>query len=106
MPSTQLIITAKDVNTGAIQPSRPQYDEQTGKIREARVFITFDGANNLTAAPHALGRVPTGFSVVAIGKSGGSPGVVYTDDLPLAFSLYNVALKCTTSKTWADIKVF
>jgi len=98
-------ITAKDLATAAVTFQKPRYDDVGAKAREARIFMTFDTLNAATAWPHALGRVPTGFSVVQIGRAGGSPGTVYADD-PLAFSKHAVVLKCTTTKTWADIRVF
>jgi hypothetical protein len=100
-----LYITAKELATGAVTFNKPKYDQVTGKAREALVFFTFNGANALTAAPHALGRVPTSFSLVTIGRNGGSPGQVYTDDLPLIADKFNIALKCTTTNTFAVVSV-
>jgi hypothetical protein len=99
-------ITAKELATGAVTANKAKYDEVTGKLREARMVCPFPAANVPTAFPHALGRIPTGFTVVALGRNGGAPGTVYTDDLPLAFSKYAVVLKCSTANTWADIKIF
>jgi len=104
MPGIQ--ITAKELSTGAVTSNRAKYDEVTGKLKQARVMCVFPTANVPVAFPHALGRVPTGFTVAAIGRNGGAPGSVYTDDLPLAFSRYTVVLKSSTANTWADIIVF
>jgi hypothetical protein len=101
-----LYITAKELATGAVTFNKPKYDQVTGKVREALAFFTFGGSTNvLTSAPHALGRVPTAFSVVTIGRNGGSPGVVYADDLPLAADKFNIALKCTSTNTFAVVSV-
>jgi len=101
-----IFITAKELTTGAVTANKAKYDEVTGKLREARVFCTFRTQDAAYAFPHSLGRIPTGFTVVATGRNGGAPGQVYMSDLPLGFSRYSLALKCSTALTWADIKVF
>jgi len=102
----RIIITAKELVTGAVTANKAKYDEVTGKLREARAVAVFPAANVPTAVPHALGRVPTGFSVAAIGRNGGAPGTVYSDDFPLQFNRYSVILKCSTANTWADLRIF
>lgn len=98
------IIGAKDLATAAVTFQPARYDQVVGKAREVRCFAVFPAANAPVAVPHALGRVPTRFSVVSMGRgTGGAPGTVYVDDLPLAFSRYTVVLKCSTANTWADI---
>jgi len=103
--ANQLYITAKELATGAVTFNKPKYDQVTGKAREALAFFTFNTANALTAAPHALGRVPTQWSLVSIGRSAGAPGILYSDDLPLQADKFNIALKCSTATTWAIVSV-
>lgn len=103
--ANQLYITAKELVTGAVTFNKPKYDQVTGKAREALVFFTFDTANALTAAPHALGRVPTQWSVVAIGRAAGAPGTIYAGDLPLTADKFNIALFSSQPKTWAIVSV-
>ena len=99
-----VIITARELDTASVTyQKRDRYDQVTGKSREVYAFVTFETANKLKAAPHALGRVPVSFYPVAIGRNGGSPGTVYIDDLPVPFDKYNFALKCTTNNTWAFV---
>lgn len=98
-----IFITAKELVTGAVTFTQPQYDQATGKAREVRIFAVFPTANAPYAFPHALKTPPTGFTVVASGRNGGAPGSVYCDDLPIAFNKYSVVLKCSTANTWADI---
>lgn len=97
-------ITARDLDTASVTyQKRDRYDGVTGKAREVYAFITFETANALKAAPHALGRVPSSFYVVAMGRNGGAPGSVYIDDLPVPFDRYNFALKSSQPNTWAVV---
>lgn len=101
MPQVQ--ITSKELATAAVTFNKLKFDQVTGKAREALCFIDFPGADVATVAPHALARIPVGFTVVARGRNGGAPGVVYNDDFPLPFDRYNVVLKCSTPNTWAVV---
>jgi len=84
-----ILVTARDLDTASVTyQKRDRYDVVTGKSREVYAFITFETMNQLKAAPHALGRVPTSFVVVARGRNGGSPGTIYVDDLRVPFDKY------------------
>lgn len=103
--AAQLWITAKELATGAVTFNKPKYDEVTGKAREALAFFTFNTANQLTAAPHALGRVPTQWTLVSVGRNGGAPGTIYAGDLPLTADKFNIALFSSQPATWAIVSV-
>lgn len=99
-----IMITQKDLDTASVTyQKRDRYDQVTGKAKEVYAFITFETANQLKAAPHALGAVPSSFVVVARGRSGGSPGTIHVDDLPMPADKYNFCLKSTTNNTWAVV---
>lgn len=96
-------ITSRELATAAVTFNKLKFDQITGKARECFCFIDFPVANVSTVAPHALARIPVGFTVVAMGRNGGAPGTVYNEDFPLPFDKYNVVLKCDTANTWAVV---
>lgn len=63
----------------------------------------FSVANQLTAMPHALNRVPTNFSVAMLNSSGVGP-VVYSATPP-QFSKNYIALKCSVANSWAEVLI-
>lgn len=115
MPAGPLI-TQKDLNTGCVTFPKRKFDAVTGKAKQARVFFSFTSANVPVSMPHALGRVPTSFSVVASGgvdTAGGAtltaPGVVYSASaMPgqaLTASRNVISLACSVAHSWAEVLV-
>lgn len=101
------LVTAKEIAAGAVTPQKRDFDTRLGKIREVRVFYSFTTAGVDVSMPHALGRRPTTFSVVASGATSGgayaAPGKIYMRD-PSFWATKNVAtLVSDTAASWAEV---
>ena len=108
------LITARDLGTASVTFQKRKFDTVTGKARQARVFFSFRSANVPVSMPHALGRVPVSFTVVA---SGGvdvagaatltAPGIVYSASaMPgqaLSASKNVIALACSVALSWCEV---
>jgi len=109
------LITARDIGTSAVTFPKRKFDGITGKARQARVFFSFTAADKLYSMPHALGRVPTSFTVVAsggvdvAGTSITAPGIVYSASaMPgqaLNASKNVIALACSVAHSWAEVLI-
>jgi hypothetical protein len=101
------LVTAKDISAAAVTTQKRDFDTKLGKIREVRVFYSFTTADVDVSMPHALGRKPTTFSVVASGATSGgavaAPGKIYLRD-PSFWATKNVAtLVSDTALSWAEV---
>lgn len=98
------LITNKEIASGAVSFQRRKFDERTSKSQEARVFFSFPDANLGVPMPHALGKIPSGFTVIASGIStgAGAPKIYTTDPIYWATKQF-IVLKSDTANSWAEV---
>lgn len=97
---SQLRFNRRDVGTASISKQSGAYGVKDSKLNEVRVSFTFIAVDTAYVVPHNLGRVPNGFEVVNITKSGRVYG-----SIPLNADMNVISLKCSTANTTADIIV-
>ena len=98
-----VLITRKEISTGAVSFQKRKFGRPLGKAREARVHFAFTSANVPVSMPHYLGKRPSRFTIVAKGlaSGAGSPSI-YND--PVFWATQSVcALKSNTALSWCEI---
>ena len=93
------LIQQRDLAPGAVTQS---------KQRQRTVRVTFPVADAPAVFSHTLGRAPTGYEVIKLGKGNGTtyinPGTVYNDQ-PLPCDSRHIVLKCSVAGASGEIVV-
>ena len=104
------LITSKKIKAGSVSHIGRTFDKRDAKAKEARIHFYFPTASTAgnpapVSRPHALGKVPTAYTVVSKRRdpAAGPPGTIF-DVFPFASRAY-ITLQCSTAETWAEIIV-
>lgn len=99
-------VTRDDIATRAISFQKRRFGFPNAKAAEARVFFSWQAANEAQGMPHGLSTKPTTFTVVASGvAAGNSAPKVYAPD-PVYWAGKNyITLASDTANSWAEVVI-